>query len=70
MKNIRRSVSEFRSLMLRMIRCESDREYEELWKEYNKEILAEPFLPKRYQVVVSQVNLVLFIVFRPLNERQ
>jgi len=40
----------FRALMLKMVRCEGEREYEELWKEYNKELLGEPFLPKRYKV--------------------
>ena len=48
------STKEFRSLMLRMIRCETDSEYEELWKEYNKVIMNEPFLPKKYQVAVKQ----------------
>ena len=40
--------------MMRMIRCESDKEYEELWKEYNKQILDEPFLPSKYKVKVQQ----------------
>jgi len=40
----------FRTLMLKMVRCEVEREYEELWKEYNKELTTEPFLPKKYQV--------------------
>ena len=31
--------------MLQMVRVESERQYEELWREYNKEILLEPFLP-------------------------
>ena len=40
----------FRTLMLKMVRVESEREYEELWKEYNKELLGEPFLPAKYRV--------------------
>ena len=40
----------FRALMLKMVRVETERNYEELWKEYNKELLGEPFLPKKFQV--------------------
>jgi hypothetical protein len=40
----------FRALMLRMVRVETEREYEELWKEYNKEMLNEPFMPAKYKV--------------------
>merc|ERR1712227_418864 len=40
--------SEFRALMMQMIRCENDKDYEDLWKTYNKEILREPFLPKKF----------------------
>lgn len=40
----------FRSLMLKMVRVETEREYEELWKAYNKELLGEPFLPAKYRV--------------------
>jgi hypothetical protein len=40
----------FRALMLKMVRVETEREYEELWKEYNKELLNEPFLPRRFKV--------------------
>ena len=40
----------FRALMLKMVRVETERDYEELWKEYNKELLGEPFLPSRYKV--------------------
>ena len=35
-------------------RCETDSEYENLWKEFNKEIVSEPFLPNKYKVVVEQ----------------
>ena len=34
--------------MMRMIRAEREREYEDLWKELNKALLDEPFLPKQY----------------------
>ena len=44
------SSKEFRNLMFRMIRCEVEREYEELWKEYNKTIIQEPFVPKKFEV--------------------
>ncbi|KAL5269652.1 hypothetical protein ACHWQZ_G003191 [Mnemiopsis leidyi] len=40
----------FRALMLKMVRVETERDYEELWKEYNKELLGEPFLPSKYKV--------------------
>ena len=40
----------FRALMLKMVRVETEREYEELWKAYNKELLGEPFLPAKYKV--------------------
>ena len=45
----------FRSLMLKMVRVETERNYEELWKEYNKELLGEPFLPKKYKVKAETV---------------
>ena len=41
----------FRALMLKMVRVELERDYEELWKEYNKEILSEPFLPSKFKVI-------------------
>ena len=40
----------FMALMLIMIRVETERDYEEIWKEYNKELLDEPFLPSRSRV--------------------
>ena len=33
---------------MRMIRCETERDYEELWNEYNKIILVEPFVPSKF----------------------
>ena len=44
---------EFRSLMLQMVRCETDGQYEELWNSLNKEIVSEPFLPNKYKVKVE-----------------
>ena len=35
--------------MLKMVRVETDRHYEELWREYNKEMVVEPFLPLKYR---------------------
>jgi len=40
----------FRALMLKMVRVETEREYEELWKDCDKELLGEPFLPSKYRV--------------------
>jgi hypothetical protein len=40
----------FRALMLKMVRVETEREYEELWKDFDKELLTEPFLPEKYKV--------------------
>jgi outer membrane biosynthesis protein TonB len=42
------SAKDFKVLLLRMVRCESDKEYERLWGEYNKCLLHEPFLPKSH----------------------
>ena len=44
------SSNNFKALMLKMLRVETDRQYVELWKEYNKEMVAEPFLPPSYAV--------------------
>ena len=41
----------FRLLMMRMVHCETTKDYEELWREYTKLLNAEPFVPERYQVV-------------------
>ena len=34
--------------MMKMVRCETEREYEDLWRELNKAMMDEPFLPKKY----------------------
>ena len=39
------SSQEFSQLMLKMVRCETETEYEILWEEYNKTLSNEPFLP-------------------------
>ena len=45
------SSKSFEKLMLRMVRVETEREYEELWKEYNWELLSEPFVAEGLKVV-------------------
>ena len=36
---------EFRSLMLKTVRCETSKKYKQLWEALNKEIVWEPILP-------------------------
>ena len=43
----------FRALQLKMIRCETEAKYEELWQEYNQALLTEPFLPKKYKKIAD-----------------
>ena len=42
------SSKEFRSMMLRMVMVETEKDYEQLWKELNKAIVDEPMVPKKY----------------------
>ena len=42
------SAKEFKILMMKMVRCETERDYEDLWRELNKAMMDEPFLPKKY----------------------
>ena len=42
------SSRQFSKLMMRMVRCETEKEYEALWREYNKALSDEPFLPKKF----------------------
>jgi len=42
------SAKEFKVLMMKMVRCEKEKEYEDLWRELNKAMMDEPFLPKKY----------------------
>ena len=39
---------DFRILMMKMIRCETEPEYEELWREMNKIMIDEPFIPEEF----------------------
>ena len=39
----------FKVLMLRMVRCESDEDYEKMWLELNKAVMDEPFLPNKFK---------------------
>lgn len=38
----------FRSLMVKMISCETDKDYEKLWADFNREIMDEPIMPKKF----------------------
>ena len=40
---------EFQELMLKMVRCEEESEYEELWRDLNKAIVGAPFLSKKFR---------------------
>jgi len=42
------SANQFKVLMMRMVRCELEREYGDLWHELNKAMFDEPFLPKEH----------------------
>lgn len=44
---------EFQELMMRMVRCEEEAEYEELWRDLNKAIVDAPFLPKRFKTDID-----------------
>ena len=44
------SSQQFSKLMMKMVRCETEKEYEQLWKDYNKVLSDEPFLPKKFAV--------------------
>ena len=39
---------EFQELMMRMVRCEEENEYENLWRLFNKAVVDAPFLPKKF----------------------
>ena len=39
---------EYQELMMRMVRCEEEREYEELWKLYNRATVEAPFVSKKF----------------------
>ena len=44
------SSRQFSKLMMRMVRCEKEEEYEQIWRDYNKALSDEPFLRKRFAV--------------------
>ena len=44
------SSQEFSQLMLQVVRCETETEYEKLWEEYNKGLSDEPFPPQKFEV--------------------
>ena len=39
----------FKALSMRMIRCETDDDYEDLWKDFDHELQVAPFLPRKYR---------------------
>ena len=41
---------EFGTLMMKMVRCETEEEYEELWGDYTKALQGEPFVPQKFEV--------------------
>ena len=43
---------DFKSLMKRMKVCKDEDEYAALWREFNKEILEEPFVPEKMTEVI------------------
>ena len=49
------SSQQFSKLMMKMVRCETEKEYEQLWKDYNKVLSDEPFLPKKFAVKEDSV---------------
>ena len=64
------AAKEFKTLTMRMIRCETEKEYEELWKELNKQLLNEPFLPSKYKVKVDQDYSVTPELMKLMQEKQ
>ena len=44
---------DFKILMLKMVRAESEREYEDLWKDLNLALADEPMVPKRYAAPIA-----------------
>jgi len=49
-----RSSKEFQNLMMRMVRCRSGIEFEELWHDLNRTIFEEPHLKKRHVYPMSK----------------
>ena len=44
------SSQHFSKLMIKMVRCEKEEEYEQLWRDYNKALSDEPFLPRKFAI--------------------
>jgi hypothetical protein len=44
--------------MIQMISCETEAEYERLWGDFNREIMEEPLIPKRF-AAKSDVKFVM-----------
>jgi transposase len=38
----------FRSLMVKMVSCELEKDYEKVWADFNREIMDEPIMPKKF----------------------
>lgn len=49
-----RSSKEFQNLMMRMVRCRSGIEFEELWHDLNRTVFEEPHLKKRHVYPMSK----------------
>ncbi|XP_028398373.1 uncharacterized protein LOC114521985 [Dendronephthya gigantea] len=43
-----KTASKFRSLMIKMISCETESDYEKYWADFNREIMDEPMVPKKF----------------------
>ncbi len=39
--------------MTQMISCETENEYEKLWSDFNREIMEEPLIPKRFAAEID-----------------
>lgn len=38
----------FQSLMVKMISCETEKDYEKYWADFNREVMEEPMMPKKF----------------------
>ena len=38
----------FRFLMVKMISCEEEKDYEKLWADFNREVMDEPIMPAKF----------------------
>ena len=53
------SAKTFKVLMLRMVRCETEQMYDQLWLELNKAVMDEPFLPNKFKTGEEDLNWTL-----------